>query len=152
MRDEGRQTDIHSSISITMTPLRMLEPATILVVDDNDQLRGLCLSWLAESGFRVLEAGNGLEALLITVEHKGAVDLVITDLSMPQMSGADLGRVLEEMWPGMNMLYISGSPRETVSKELPTDCAFLPKPFARDALVNAARCLVERNQEDLIRA
>jgi len=152
MRDEGRQTDIHSSISITMTPLRMLEPATILVVDDNDQLRGLCLSWLAESGFRVLEAGNGLEALLITVEHKGAVDLVITDLSMPQMSGADLGRVLEEMWPGMNMLYISGSPRETVSQELPADCAFLPKPFAPDALVNAVRCLVERNQGDLIHA
>jgi len=152
MRHEVRQTEIHSSISITMTPPRMLEPATILLVDDSDQIRGLCRSWLAESGFKVLEADNGLEAILIAVERKGAVDLVITDLSMPHMSGADLGRVLEEMWPGMNMLYISGSLPETVSKELPADCAFLPKPFAPDALVNAVRCLMERDQEQLLRA
>jgi len=143
MRQEARQANTQPSISITMTPGGTLEPATILLVDDNAQLRGLCRGWLEECGFRVLDAGNGLEALLMAVERKGAIDLVITDLCMPQMSGSELGRILQEMWPRVNVLYVSGSPREAVTKELPADCAFLAKPFAPDALVQAAGSLVD---------
>ncbi|MBZ5596158.1 MAG: response regulator [Acidobacteriia bacterium] len=144
MRQQTRQAVTHPSISIGMPSLSAFEPITILLVDDDDQLRELCRSFLADSGFRVLEADNGLEALLIAIERKGAIDLVITDLAMPQMSGAELGRVFREIFPSLNVLYMSGSPRETVGVELPADCPFLPKPFAPDALVNAAGRVLER--------
>jgi hypothetical protein len=48
-----------------------------------------------------------------------------------------LGRAFNELWPGVNVLYVSGSPRETVGDQLPADCAFLAKPFAPNALVDA---------------
>lgn len=114
-------------------------PVTVLLVDDDEQLREMCRTYLAESGFRVLEAGNGLEALLIAMQWKGAIDLVVTDVAMPKINGAKLGRVFKQIWPDINILYISGTPRETVGEELPADCAFLAKPFGPDELVNALR-------------
>jgi two-component system cell cycle sensor histidine kinase/response regulator CckA len=118
------------------------DPATVLLIDDDDQVRGMCRSFLVEIGFRVLDAGDGLEALLLAVQWKGSIDLVITDVVMPKMGGAELGRVFREIWPEVNVLYMSGSPKEIVSQELPPDCPFLPKPFAFDDLVSAVlRCV-----------
>ena len=114
-----------------------LYPPTILLVDDDGQIRGLCRTLLSEGGFTVLEASNGLEAVLLAVERQGAIDLVVTDLAMPQMNGTELGRVLQQIWPGVNVLYMSGSLRETVIDELPADCGFLAKPFAPDELMDA---------------
>ena len=117
-------------------------PATVLLIDDDEQVRGICKSFLEEVGFRVLGTGDPLEALLLAVQWKGSIDLVITDVVMPKMSGAELGRVFGQVWPELNVLYMSGSPKEVVSHELPPDCAFLPKPFAFDQLVSAVlRCV-----------
>jgi two-component system, cell cycle sensor histidine kinase and response regulator CckA len=116
--------------------------ATVLLIDDDDQVRGMCKSFLEEIGFRVLDAGDGLEALLLATQWKGAIDLVITDVVMPKMGGAELGRVFSEIWPEVNVLYMSGSPKEIVGQELPPDCSFLPKPFAFGDLVSAVlRCV-----------
>jgi two-component system, cell cycle sensor histidine kinase and response regulator CckA len=117
-------------------------PATVLLIDDDDQVRGMCKSFLEEIGFRVLAAGDGLEALLLATQWKGALDLVITDVVIPKMGGAELGRVFGEIWPEVHVLYMSGSPKEIVGQELPLDCSFLPKPFAFDDLVHAVlRCV-----------
>src|SRR5215471_12303246 len=67
-------------------------PVTILLVDDHDAVRRMCRSALEENGYRVLEADNSLEALLIATSAKDAVNLVITEVAMPQISGAELGR------------------------------------------------------------
>jgi two-component system cell cycle sensor histidine kinase/response regulator CckA len=112
---------------------------TVLLVDDDDRLRRMCRTLLAECGFRVLEAGNGLDALIILMKSNGALDLVITDLDMPKVSGAELGRVIKEIWPEVNVLYMSGSQRETVREELPSDCAFLTKPFVPRELAKAVQ-------------
>ena len=126
---------------------------TVLLVDDDDQIRAMCRIFLEQVGFLVLEADNALEALLIAAERKGIFDLAITDIAMPNISGAELGRAFQELWPDRHVLYMSGSPWDAVREELPTNCAFLAKPFAADELVNAVRsCLgpfaeVQRGQE-----
>jgi two-component system cell cycle sensor histidine kinase/response regulator CckA len=111
--------------------------ATVLLIDDDDQVRGMCRTFLEENGFRVLEADNGLEALIIATERQGAIDLVITDVVMPKISGVELGRVFEGLWPHLNVLYMSGSPRDTIGLNLPAGCPFLPKPFAAHEFVSA---------------
>jgi len=118
-------------------PLSDSGPITVLLVDDDEQVRGFCRSLLTSNGFTVLEAHNGLEALLTSVQNRGAIDLLITDLVMPGINGVELGRTFKDLWPSVNVLYMSGSPPETVGDQLPADCVFLPKPFIPDALVQA---------------
>lgn len=132
-RKEARPGFVPTAIQLTGS-----DAVTVLLVDDDDQVRGLCRSLLTESGFTVLEAQNGLEALLTSIQHQGAIDLLITDLEMPGMTGLELGWALHKFRPGVSVLYISGSGWETAGGQLPTDCAFLAKPFAPDALVGAA--------------
>ena len=133
----GREVGLPHFVPVEMQSRGESEPITVLLVDDDDQVRGFCHSLLTADGFTVLEAQNGLEALLTSVQHRGAIDLLITDLEMPGISGIELGRAFNDLWPAVNVLYISGSPRETVGDQLPADCAFLAKPFAPDALVDA---------------
>jgi DNA-binding response OmpR family regulator len=92
------------------------------LVDDDDHLRGFCRSLLTKNGFTVFEAQNGLEALLTSVQHQGAIDLLITDLEMPGISGVELGRVFNDIWPSVNVA----------------------KPFAPDALVEAIGSVLVR--------
>ena len=67
-------------VPIAMLPRRGSGPVTVVLVDDDDQVRGFCRSLLTENGFMVLEADNGFEALLTSVQHQGAIDLLKTDL------------------------------------------------------------------------
>lgn len=118
-------------------PSQASRPITVLLVDDDDQVRGFCRSLLTKHGLTVLEADNGLEALLTSIQHQGAIDLLITDVVMPGISGFELGRVFKELWPSVNVLYISASPWDTLAHRLPAECACLAKPFAPDELVDA---------------
>jgi DNA-binding NtrC family response regulator len=135
----GRKSGLPQFVPIAIEPRTGSGPITVLLVDDDDQVRGFCRSLLTENGFTVLDARNGLEALLISIQHQGAIDLLITDLEMPGMSGVELSWAFHELRPGVNVLYISGSPRETMGDQLPKNGAFLAKPFAPDALVDAVR-------------
>jgi len=111
--------------------------ATVLLVDDDDLVRAFCRLSLERDGYRILEADSGMEALLITMQWKGAIDLVITDLAMPSINGAELGRALKELWPDLHVVYMSGSPDSVIARELPAGTQILPKPFAMDDLLNA---------------
>jgi CheY-like chemotaxis protein len=132
----GRECGQPHSVPVPMQP-RIGSAVTVLLVDDDDQMLRFCRSLLTATGFTVLEADNGFEALLTSVQHQGAIDLLITDVIMPGISGGELGRAFNELWPSVRVLYVSGSPRETVGDQLPADCAFLAKPFPPDALVDA---------------
>ena len=134
----GSKSVLPNFVPVAIQPRNASIPITVLLVDDDDQVREFCRSLLAENGFTVLEAHDGLEALLTSILHQGAIDLLITDLEMPKMSGQELGWVLHEFRPDVSVLYISGSPRETAGDQLPADCAFLAKPFTPDALLDAA--------------
>jgi two-component system, cell cycle sensor histidine kinase and response regulator CckA len=132
-------TELNSNVE-RYSPMTMLGPAnvhptTVLLVDDDDQLRTFCRDCLAENGFRVLEGDNGLEALLVAANHDGAIDVLIADLEMPRIRGTQLAHVFKAMWPTISVLFISGSPVEPIRADLDSDCAFLPKPFLPDALL-----------------
>jgi len=110
-------------------------------------VRGICRSYLEETGFHVIEAENGLEALLAAAQRQQAIDLLITDLTMPQISGVELAQAFGKMWPDVKVLYMSGSPGEQVGCRLPLGGAFLKKPFAQAALAEAvSRVLADKRK------
>src|SRR6185436_14371375 len=81
---------------------------TVLVVEDDPQVRSLAAALLGEHGYTVLEASNGHDAWTLTGTHTGAIDLLVTDVVMPRMSGRDLAERLSTTHPEMPVLYMSG--------------------------------------------
>jgi DNA-binding NtrC family response regulator len=132
-------TEMNSSVEApsptTLPGPASVNPTTVLLVDDDDQLRTFCRDCLANNGFRVLEGDNALEALLVAWSYDGAIDVLITDLEMPGISGIELADVLKAICPTLGVLYMSGSSYESIRTELDSDCAFLPKPFLPGALL-----------------
>ena len=114
---------------------------TILLVEDEDGLRGLNARGLTSRGYTVLEAGNGVEAIEVLDERGGDVDLVVTDVVMPEMDGPTLFRVLRERSPGIKIIFVSGYAEDAFEKNLPEGepFAFLPKPFTLKQLVAAVK-------------
>jgi CheY-like chemotaxis protein len=109
---------------------------TILLVEDEDVVRSLVRTLLQRHGYTVLEAGNGDEALRLAAQHHGQIDLMMTDVVMPGISGGELARRLASGQPGMRVLYLSGYPDDALGQHgiLEADIPFLHKPFTQDAL------------------
>ena len=114
---------------------------TLLVVEDEDGVRELMQTWLESHGYRVLAAGNGVEALALCEAHPGPIDLVVADMVMPAMGGPVLVRRLKPSRPGLKVMFISGyadaTPGDRDVFDEPT--LFLQKPFALSALVDKVR-------------
>jgi two-component system, cell cycle sensor histidine kinase and response regulator CckA len=104
---------------------------TVLLVEDEDSVRTLAGRILSERGYKVLQAENGLEALKIAQEFSETIDLVITDVVMPGISGVVLAARLQSMRPGIKFLYISGYTDTAIVDHgiLDSKVAFLQKPF-----------------------
>ena len=118
---------------------------TVLVVDDEEAVRRLACRMLTWSGYQALEARHGREALATIEEHPGPIHLVLTDIKMPGMNGRELGRHVEERWPGKPILYMSGFASEVVRGGiLEPGAPFLSKPFTQDDLAAKVRALLER--------
>jgi two-component system cell cycle sensor histidine kinase/response regulator CckA len=113
---------------------------TILLVEDEEGLRGLNARGLTSRGYTVLEAANGVEAIEV-LEECGQVDLVVTDVVMPEMDGPTLFKVLRERNPGIKIIFVSGYAEDAFEKNLPENekFAFLPKPFTLKQLVAAVK-------------
>jgi CheY-like chemotaxis protein len=113
---------------------------TILLVDDETELREVLVSILTEPGHAVLTASDGYEALRVLIERP--VDLLITDLKMPGISGFELGRQAKLMRPKLHVIYISGSEGAARYPQGPTYGRVLHKPVrASELLVEVARAL-----------
>jgi len=110
---------------------------TILLVEDEEGLRGLNARGLASRGYTVLEAGNGVEAIELIESHNGAVDLVVSDVVMPEMDGPTLAKELRTRNPNLKIIFVSGYAEDAFEKNLPDDVKFnfLPKPFTLKQLV-----------------
>jgi PAS domain S-box-containing protein len=119
------------------------EPAagseTILLVEDEELVRVMIRDSLTEIGYRVLEACHGDHALQVLASHDGPVDLLLTDIVMPRMGGAELAQRVALERPGTRTLYMSGYPRQ----ELPAGADFLKKPFTPDDLLREVRRLLD---------
>ena len=111
------------------------EGSTVLVVEDEENLRTLLRRSLQSHGYRVLEAANGAEALLM-LEEKHQVDLIVTDLRMPVMDGRQLGSVLSRIYPTMPVVFMSGFTAQLTNMRLVSpEIAFITKPFRYENLL-----------------
>ena len=113
---------------------------TILLVDDEEGVRKLVFAVLKSNGYDVMEASNGVSALAAYDKNGHKVDMVLTDVVMPQMSGFELGKQLSERSPGLKILYMSGY-RDNAIGGVGGDAprAFLHKPFTPDVLLPKVR-------------
>ncbi|MBM4069340.1 MAG: PAS domain S-box protein [Planctomycetes bacterium] len=120
--------------------------ATVLLVEDEDGVRTMACKALEQSGFIVLQAANGAEALRLSEHYQGTIDLLVTDVVMPTMGGGEVAQRLLDERPSIKVLYISGylddlNVRLKVSK---SRAAFLPKPFTAQQLVQKVNETLER--------
>jgi len=116
---------------------------TILVVDDEDLIRELLADALSDD-FKVLSARNGEEALTLFKQHRDEIELVITDLIMPQMRGDELAERVRELRPTLPIIFISGYEREIETNLLLAKgrAAFLPKPFDVENLISTMQAVL----------
>ena len=114
---------------------------TILLVEDQDGIRDLARPFLEGMGYKVLEASNGEEALKIAQQHKGEIDLLLTDIVMPIMGGYELAQRMAILRPDVKVLYMSGYAEYTTAAagNLDHDTFRLQKPFSMDALARRVR-------------
>ena len=114
---------------------------TILVVEDEDAVRYLACRVLQGNGYRVLEAGDPAAALRIVRDERQPVDLLVTDIVMPGMSGPALTERLVAVWPDLKVLYITGYAEEAIERQgaLPAGGALLEKPFTSQQLADRVR-------------
>jgi two-component system cell cycle sensor histidine kinase/response regulator CckA len=124
-----------------LAPADLTGRGTILLVEDEEGLRALNARGLVSRGYTVLEAGNGLEAMEVLERKRGDVDLVVSDVVMPEMDGPTLLKELRRTNPDLKIIFVSGYAEEAFQKNLPPGghYAFLPKPFTLKQLVAAVK-------------
>jgi CheY-like chemotaxis protein len=120
----------------------------VLLVEDEDAVRELATTVLRRVGYEVTEARSGSEAVTVLHELGGALDLVLSDVVMPGVGGAELARTVRARWPHVAVILMSGYADEIVGREAPgEELAFLAKPFTPDALTALVRRVLDQRRE-----
>jgi len=157
VKQSGGQIDVDSRLGVGTTfrmrfarlraeerPSAPLEPAPrsgsglVLLVDDDAEVRAILLAHLESSGYTVLAAAGGAEALALLARESGHVRLLLSDISMPGMSGVELARRVKQAHPALPILLISGYSEE-LQGDLQGCVRFLGKPFSRQTLLAEVR-------------
>jgi two-component system cell cycle sensor histidine kinase/response regulator CckA len=112
---------------------------TILLVEDEPAVRQLFAAALSRAGYKVLEARNGEEAVKLFEQHADSIDLLLTDMRMPYMGGAELAQELRTRKSDLKLICISGYPGSLVSAG-----DFLAKPFSREEMLKKVRDVLDR--------
>jgi two-component system cell cycle sensor histidine kinase/response regulator CckA len=109
----------------------------VLLVEDEPALRRLAVTMLEEQGYTVVQAGNGLDAMAVAERHRGPLDLLITDIVMPKLSGPELAQQLRGLRPGLEVLFMSGyNDSRLVNRGVQrAKVNLLVKPFTPDELI-----------------
>jgi len=116
----------------------------ILLVEDEDMVRGLARMILETSGYVVLEACNGREGLTVCETNEGPIDLLLSDVVMPELSGRELAEHALKLRPGMKVMFMSGYTHDIILKEgVQKGAAFLQKPFTPVELAQKVRETLE---------
>jgi len=115
---------------------------TVLIVEDEDQVRTLTIEVLGQCGYAVLAAANGEAALRVAARHPGPLHLLLTDVVMPHLSGWELARQLTAVRPETRVLYMTGYDEITAHGGVP-DADVLQKPFTPDVLARRVRQAIE---------
>jgi len=131
-------------------PEQSAAKATILLVEDNPEVRELMRTTLAGLGYVVLQASGVEEAMTIGESYPEPIDLLVSDIVMPGFSGIELAKRLALIRSGLNVLFVSGYPGEEVAMRAPEDShvAYLQKPFGPSELVNKVAEMISRSKGD----
>jgi CheY-like chemotaxis protein len=118
---------------------------TILLVEDEAAVRTLAKKILSQKGYRVLEASDGAIALRMAAAHVGEIDLVLTDVAMPNLGGRGMVEELRELSPGIRVLFMSGYPKEEIfpDKRSANRIPYLQKPFTGETLFSEVRSTLD---------
>jgi signal transduction histidine kinase len=140
------EAEVPSGESRQDTRVLPIGSETVLLVEDDDGVRAFSRSVLQTSGYTVLEATGGREALRICEQHSGSIQMVVTDVVMPELGGRPLVERLAALRPGIKVLYISGYTDDAVIRHgvLEAGTAFLQKPFTPAALSNKVREVLDQ--------
>ncbi|MEZ5924732.1 MAG: response regulator [Hyphomicrobiaceae bacterium] len=118
---------------------------TVMLVEDEEAVRRFAARALTRQGYKVLEAASGAEALEVIAGHDGTIDLVLSDVVMPEMDGPTLLKELRKQYPELKIIFISGYAEEALkSLQGGEEFAFLPKPFQLKDLVATVKEAMER--------
>ena len=128
-----------SQLAVAEKPGRTAE--AILLVEDEAAVRSLAKKILLQKGYRVLEASDGAIALRVAAGHVGEIDLVLTDVAMPNLGGRGMVEELKELSPDVRVLFMSGYPKEEVFPDKATarNTPYLQKPFTGETLLSEVR-------------
>ncbi len=153
--ERGRGTSFKIYFPRTEAVVRRITPGsmpaveggieTILLAEDEEAVRRLAQRVLEAQGYTVLAAATPAEALKLARRHEGTIDLLVTDVVMPGMSGPDLAREVVVERPDMRVLYVSGYTHDAVTRHrvLPEGATFLQKPFTAPALARRVRAVLD---------
>lgn len=145
---EGTHVEPHQAAG---SPPAAAGAEVILVADDEDSVRKLVVRVLERAGYHVLQAKDAAQALTLAEGAEGRIDLLLTDVVMPRAGGQQLYRLINDRWPGVRVLYMSGYTDDPVVRREAEEPggAFLGKPFAPDDLLATVRRVLDRDSQTL---
>lgn len=129
--------------------IRLHGNETILLVEDEPSVRKVAAKALQSHGYVVLSANDGIDALLILKNYRGPIDLLLTDVVMPGMSGRELREEIDRIRPIANVIYMSGYTDDDVVRHgiFEAECEFIHKPFTIPALLKKVRQVLDREKK-----
>ncbi|GAB1694662.1 response regulator [Krasilnikovia sp. M28-CT-15] len=127
-----------------MTEVPAPAQPTVLVVDDEEDLRDIMRRMLERRGFHALIAGNSEQALEICRSQENDIDILVTDLGLPGVSGGELAHAAAELRPSMAVVYVSGLLKEIAVDQglIPGDAVLIKKPFTSDVLIDTLHAVI----------
>ena len=132
----------------TPAPSSVRGEGVVLLAEDDRSVRRLVVAELGRRGFTVMDAEDGRAALELFLQHKDKIDILVTDVVMPRMNGADLAREAEKIRPGLKILFISGHPERAGTGVDPAGVTnLLMKPFTADTLAARIKELITGEKE-----
>jgi CheY-like chemotaxis protein len=142
-----RIQDEQRHLASTPRKNRKVGEETILLVEDDNEVRDVATRILRRNGYRVLEACNGADALRVCEAENSPVDLIVTDIVMPEMGGSELAQRIRETQPDARILFTSGYTEDAVMRQsfLGDGEAFIEKPFTPATLARKAREVLDSN-------